>query len=283
VATSQPNLGPLWPFLFVTLAGGSVSGWHALVSANSTARQINQEAHLLPVTSGALFGETLLAGLAIVYAAAQGVTLGRFDPAQGFRLIAGPAGVFASGLVNSLAALGLPASLGDAASTLFLALLVLGAMQLALRFLGQTGDELLGAALPGLRNRAVAAAVAAGLILLVSLSGFWQWLWPLFGGANLLLASLALLLLGIWLVRQGRPSWWALAPALLLFASATAALCYSAGYQALYRAIWLGEQTQPGAVLGSLITGGAGIVFIISGVTLFSAGWRKILLARASG
>src|SRR3989442_2362789 len=50
----NPQLGPagimpLWPMLFVTIACGAISGWHALLGAGGTARQIPNEADMLPI------------------------------------------------------------------------------------------------------------------------------------------------------------------------------------------------------------------------------------------
>jgi carbon starvation protein len=46
---------PLWPMLFVTIACGAISGWHSLFGSVGTARQIENEADMLPVGAGACF------------------------------------------------------------------------------------------------------------------------------------------------------------------------------------------------------------------------------------
>src|ERR1019366_1834542 len=48
---------PLWPMLFVTIACGAISGWHALVGSVGTARQLEYETDGLPVGGGSMFGE----------------------------------------------------------------------------------------------------------------------------------------------------------------------------------------------------------------------------------
>ena len=52
---------PLWPMLFVTIACGSISGWHALVGSVGTARQLEYETDGQPVGAGGMFGENMLA------------------------------------------------------------------------------------------------------------------------------------------------------------------------------------------------------------------------------
>ncbi len=51
---------PLWPMLFVTIACGSISGWHALIGSIGTARQLEYETDGLPVGGGAMFTENTL-------------------------------------------------------------------------------------------------------------------------------------------------------------------------------------------------------------------------------
>src|SRR5260370_25518770 len=46
---------PLWPMLFVTIACGAISGWHALIGSVGTARQIENETDMLPVRGRGVF------------------------------------------------------------------------------------------------------------------------------------------------------------------------------------------------------------------------------------
>lgn len=56
---------PLWPLLFVTIACGSISGWHSLVSSSATSKQIQNERDVAPVTAGSMLAEGVLALLAL--------------------------------------------------------------------------------------------------------------------------------------------------------------------------------------------------------------------------
>ena len=57
---------PLWPMLFVTIACGAISGWHALFGSVGTARQLEYETDALPVGGGAMFSENTLGLLSLV-------------------------------------------------------------------------------------------------------------------------------------------------------------------------------------------------------------------------
>src|SRR5439155_1449954 len=76
---------PLWPMLFVTIACGAISGWHALFGAVGTARQIQNEADMLPIGGGSMFAEFLLGLLALlaVSVGAKGAPVGAFATGLG--------------------------------------------------------------------------------------------------------------------------------------------------------------------------------------------------------
>src|ERR671922_981304 len=65
---------PLWPMLFVTIACGAISGWHALFGSVGTARQLEYETDALPVGGGGMFSENTLALLSLVAVAITGLT-----------------------------------------------------------------------------------------------------------------------------------------------------------------------------------------------------------------
>ncbi|MGA2990595.1 MAG: carbon starvation CstA family protein [Candidatus Korobacteraceae bacterium] len=66
IIQSAPAIQPIWPMLFVTIACGSISGWHALVGSIGTARQLEYETDALPVGGGAMFSENALALLSLI-------------------------------------------------------------------------------------------------------------------------------------------------------------------------------------------------------------------------
>ncbi|MFV1963858.1 MAG: carbon starvation protein A [Pirellulaceae bacterium] len=68
---------PIWPFLFITIACGAVSGFHCLVSSGTSSKQIAQEPDAQFVGYGSMLLEGVLAVLVIVSCCA-GVGMGKF-------------------------------------------------------------------------------------------------------------------------------------------------------------------------------------------------------------
>lgn len=60
--------GELFPFLFITIACGACSGFHALVSSGTTPKMVERESHTRMIGYGAMLGESLVAIMAMVCA-----------------------------------------------------------------------------------------------------------------------------------------------------------------------------------------------------------------------
>ncbi|WP_066306281.1 carbon starvation CstA family protein [Bacillus sp. FJAT-29814] len=60
--------GNLFPFLFITIACGAVSGFHALVSSGTTPKMIETESHARPIGYGAMLTESFVAVMAMIAA-----------------------------------------------------------------------------------------------------------------------------------------------------------------------------------------------------------------------
>ncbi|WP_379970745.1 carbon starvation CstA family protein [Ectobacillus sp. sgz5001026] len=60
--------GNLFPFLFITIACGSISGFHALVSSGTTPKMIERESHARAIGYGAMLTESLVAIMAMIAA-----------------------------------------------------------------------------------------------------------------------------------------------------------------------------------------------------------------------
>jgi carbon starvation protein len=76
--------GNLFPFLFITIACGAVSGFHALVSSGTTPKMIANEAHMPFIGYGAMLMESFVAIMALVAASAvdPGVYFAMNSPAS---------------------------------------------------------------------------------------------------------------------------------------------------------------------------------------------------------
>ncbi len=62
--------GTLFPFLFITIACGAVSGFHALVSSGTTPKMLENESHALFIGYGAMLMESFVAIMALIAATA---------------------------------------------------------------------------------------------------------------------------------------------------------------------------------------------------------------------
>ena len=60
--------GALFPYLFITIACGAVSGFHSLVSSGTTPKMIMSEAHLKPIAVGSMLAEGMVSILALIAA-----------------------------------------------------------------------------------------------------------------------------------------------------------------------------------------------------------------------
>ncbi len=60
--------GTIFPFCFITIACGAISGFHALISSGTTPKMIAREGHILPVGYGSMLLESFVAMMAIIAA-----------------------------------------------------------------------------------------------------------------------------------------------------------------------------------------------------------------------
>jgi carbon starvation protein len=60
--------GSLFPYLFITIACGAISGFHALVSSGTTPKMIMKESHIKPVAAGSMLAESMVSILALIAA-----------------------------------------------------------------------------------------------------------------------------------------------------------------------------------------------------------------------
>jgi carbon starvation protein len=222
------GVGPLWPILFVTIACGAISGWHSLVSSSGTARQLEKESDALFVGGGTMFLEMFFAIIAFLTAT---VAFGSYD---GYvKAGGGSLTVFSGGLAAFMNKWGLPVKYGQAYGAIFLCLMALTIMYLVVRFMRVASAEALGQRLPILKNTHVGTIVALVFTLvLIWFVPFLQ-IWVVFGAANQLMASLALLLVTLWLMSKGKSYQWTFWPFAFMFVTTIGALLYKA-YEAFF-------------------------------------------------
>jgi carbon starvation protein len=210
-------LQPLWPMLFVTIACGAISGWHALFGSIGTARQLEYETDALPVGGGGMFSENTLGLLSLTAVAIVGTGAG--------------AGAFANGvgrLIHVASFQSIPLSLGTALGFGAFVVIVLTVVQLVFRVMRVTLAEWLGDRWVGFKNQHIASIVGMVVTMALVLSGTWVYLWQLFGASNQLLAALSLLLVTVWLKSVGKNPAFAGIPMLFMYVTTMAATVVTA-------------------------------------------------------
>ncbi|TMF34397.1 MAG: carbon starvation protein A [Chloroflexi bacterium] len=244
-------LQPLWPMLFVTIACGAISGWHALFGSVGTARQLEYETDALPVGGGAMFSENTLGLLSLTAVAIAG---------------GAGAGAFAAGVGNlinvaSFGAIGVP--FGTALGFGAFVVIVLTVVQLVFRVMRVTLGEWLGDRWVGFKNQHVASVTGMVLSMALVLSGTWVYLWQLFGASNQLLAALSLLLVTVWLRSVGKNPAYAGIPMVFMYVTTMAATVVTA-----YN-LFVTIATRPGQALISVL--GAWAMVAVSILLLVAA------------
>jgi carbon starvation protein len=274
-----PGLGWLWPILFVTIACGAISGWHSLVSSSGTARQLEKEGDALFVGGGSMFLEMFLAVLALLAAlVGVGATAGMGWARYVDMVSAGKnAGVFAVGLSQFLDQIGIPTSFGLPYGSVFLTLMALTIMYLVVRFMRVASAEFLGDQIPALRNVHIGSIVALVLSAILIWTGFWSRIWVLFGGANQLMASLALLIISLWLMSKAKNYMWALIPFAFMFLTTIAALVIT-GWNS-FKAVDFAADA--GLAIGNIIAGLLAVILIVCALILAWDGIQALLRFRA--
>jgi len=224
----SPRVGPLFPFLFVTIACGACSGFHGLVCSGTTCKQVQRESHTPLVGYGAM----LLEGVVAVMALATVMIWAKGSP----ELAAPPSVIYAKGIAHfTHAILGVPIYWGLTFGMLAFATFVYDTLDVATRLGRYLLEELLR--LRGTAGRWIATGLTLGvpMIYLVLAPGTvvvdgrpqptWLIVWTLFGSSNQLLAALTLLLLSAWIQKttRGRGLWVRL-PAVFMLVTTVAAL-----------------------------------------------------------
>jgi len=129
----------------------------------------------------------------------------------------------------------------------------------------------LGDVSPLFKNAHLATFVASVLGAVLVLTGWWQYLWVLFGGANQLMASLALMLVTAWLMSEGRSHAWTFYPMIFMFITTVAALVYTS-YTLLYK-VFSGA-VQGEALVGNTLMGVVGFFLVIAAIILGIEGFK---------
>lgn len=241
VNTNLAADAPHWfPFLFVTVACGAISGFHSLVASGTTSKQLDKETDARYVGYGGALGEGALA-LAAILACTAGLG-GAADWAAKYpdfgAASGGGLGNFVTGVGHFLGNLGIPAELGAIFAAVVVITFAGTTMDTGVRLQRYILQEI--GELAGFRGSARRINLLTTLAVLLPLAlalvpggegkGFaFGRLWTLFGTTNQLTAGLALAVIGVWVATRGRNPLAALAPLVFLLGMTTWALFLNLG------------------------------------------------------
>ncbi len=232
IAGGTALLGYVWPILFITVACGAVSGFHALVAGGTTSKQVAREKPDAKVVGyGGMWLESLLA-ISVVIAVGVGLSFDQYSQLV-FPTVAGvksnPILAFALGMGGLLnKAVGLPLTYGVVFGILLVEGFVVTTLDTAVRLNRYLFEELwsmLFTRVPKiLKTYAFNSFLCVILMFLLAHYNVFAQLWLLFGSANQLLAALTMLAVSLWLMQRSKPCLFTMLPGIFMLITTIASL-----------------------------------------------------------
>ena len=308
------NLPLIFPFLFVTIACGAISGFHCLVSSGTSSKQLQCESDAKFVGYGSMLTEGFLAVL-VILACVAGLGLG-FTTSDGTLLtgidawntkyadwgsskgLGAKISAFVVGASNFLTALGFSKGFSLALMGVFVASFAATTLDTACRLQRYVMQELIGCFVTkGDQERTkphpltnkhfvtiIAIMIAFGIASIPALPGsdgllgkFGSGgviLWPLFGAINQLLAGLAFLVILFWMKRKNLPIWFVAIPTVFMLIIPAWAMLYQVFVAAIGSNLSWIEQ-------GQWLLVGMGLATIVLEIWMIweaIRGWKKLKL-----
>jgi carbon starvation protein len=229
---------PWFPFLFITIACGAISGFHSLVASGTTSKQLAKLKDARYIGYGGMIGEALLA-LAATIAVAAGFESpthwhNHYGDLANVNGMQSQLQAFVNGTASFLKEIGITQTMVDqngesqSLAAVFISVLVISfaatsldtAIRIQRYIVGEIGASVNIRLIKNNRYVQTALAVLFSFLLIItdgSGKGGLK-LWPLFGSTNQLLGSLTLLIISVWLFKQKRNHWPTLLPAIFITA-----------------------------------------------------------------
>lgn len=271
----------LFPFLFVTVACGACSGFHALVASGTSAKQLDSEKSIRPIAYGGMLLEGVLAIIALIGVAGTYMSQKEYVSAvQNLEPVQMFASTIAGFCVTMFEKMGIAAETGKRIAESFMLLSVsaflMTTVDAGTRLARFSWQELVACvprkdaaagkptgALGVFHNMYVGTTIVCALAaaLLLGNPKAAKSLWTIFASANQLLASLTLLTATLWFVRNRKPCWFTLVPMCFMLSVSSYALIsiFAAAFGA-------GDWTRLGATGFLLLVAIALVLFTLSKV-----------------
>jgi carbon starvation protein len=230
---SMEALGPIWPFLFVTIACGAVSGAHSLIATGTTSKQLSNEKYAHLIGYGAMLLESLL-GISVLLVMLSAVDFEHYKelvwPVENGHLKQGNAPLaFAVSVGKTLNnGLGIPIYFGTIFGILMLEGFLITTIDTLFRLMRYFFEELwnvLFVKKPAfLESRMFNVLLGIILTAILSFTNGYQKIWPIFGSANQLLAALTLVAVTAWFAQKSIKAYFAAIPAGFMIITTMASL-----------------------------------------------------------
>lgn len=226
-------LGLLWPMMFIVIACGAISGFHALAGGGTTSKQVKSEKDCRRIGYFGMILEGFLAVLVLVtlasalshadYLATVWPLKGGGNPILAFALGVG-------NLVNNAFPF-ISVALGSVFGILMIEGFIVTTLDSAVRLNRYLFEELWNILFSGkvpefMKKYWFNSGLAVTLMFLMGYSNAFAALWKIFGSANQLLASLTLLAVTVWLYLRGKKVIYTLIPAIFMITTTLASLVY---------------------------------------------------------
>ena len=295
--------GPLFPFLFVTIACGAISGAHSLIASGTTPKMLTNELDARFIGYGAMLVESLVGVVALIAACSlhpadyyainvppaafarlgmQPVDLAALSAGVGENVAGrtGGAVTLAVGMAKIFAALPGMRTLMSYwyhFAIMFEALFVLTCIDAFTRAARYLLQEFLGNFYRPIADPRWMPGTVVTTAAIVAGWGYFIWtgsigtIWPMFGAANQLLATFALAVATVFLINMGKARY---APLTALPMLAVAATTLSASFL-LVRNSFLPLARQPGHAMQGYLQAGLMVAMMLMTVVILADAGRR--------
>ncbi len=305
--------GALFPFAFITIACGAISGFHGLIASGTTPKMINKESDIRPIGYGAMLMEGLVGVMALIAACSlyQGdyfaintppavyahldqhtVALSELESEVGEHVAGRTGGAVSLAVGMAQIFSNLPGMKGLADywyhfAIMFEALFILTVIDAGTRVARFLVGEFLGRAYAPLARPNWLPGAAVSTILVVFAWAYFIWtgnistIWPMFGIANQLLASIALAVATTILINMGkaRYAWTTVVP--MTFLSVTT---LTAGWLSVENQFWpMAVGSKPELHFQGALQSGLTVIMMICVVIILCAAVHKWIAVHRAG
>lgn len=301
--------GKVFPYVFITIACGAISGFHSLVASGTTPKLINNEMDIRPIGYGAMLLEGLVGITALIACSAlypgdyfainvsvekfaklgfQTVHLSSLAAAVGENVAGRTGGAVSLAVGMAQVFTALPGmrqfmSYWYHFAIMFEALFVLTTIDAGTRVGRFVLQEFLGHVWKPLERpdywpgNLLSTALVVGAWTYFLLTGSISTIWPMFGVANQLLAVIALCVGTTVLIRmgQGRYAWVTLAPMIVVSITTLTAAWQNVTHNFLPLA------HQPGLAFQGYLNAGLTLMLMASTLAILAGGIRRWVTPRA--